>query len=70
MAEEIVEAFQWTDSAKRSFSTIVEYLGKEWTEKEVEKFIRSTAEMLTNPKTSPRNMPSVLKTKAGLAFKK
>ena len=42
MAEEIIQEVLWAESAKISFNRIVEYLKKEWTEKEVTKFINST----------------------------
>jgi plasmid stabilization system protein ParE len=53
MAEEIVQEIQWTDSAKITFNKIVEYLRKEWTEREVEKFVSRTTEMLSTLKRYP-----------------
>jgi hypothetical protein len=50
MAEEIVGEILWTDSAKTSFSKIIEYLKTEWTEKEVGKFVNQTADLLSNLK--------------------
>lgn len=53
MAEEIVRQILWTDSAKISFSKIVDYLRQEWTEREVEKFVNRTVEMLSTLKRYP-----------------
>lgn len=53
MAEEIVLDIFWTDSAKTSFGKIVDYLRQEWTEREVEKFVSRTAEMLSTLKRYP-----------------
>jgi plasmid stabilization system protein ParE len=53
MAEEIVGEILWTDSAKISFSKIIEYLKTEWTEKEVGKFVNQTADLLSNLKSHP-----------------
>ncbi|HLF45895.1 MAG TPA: type II toxin-antitoxin system RelE/ParE family toxin [Chitinophagaceae bacterium] len=53
MAEEIVLEIQWTDSAKITFNKIVEYLRQEWTEREVEKFVYRTTEMLATLKRYP-----------------
>lgn len=53
MVEEVVEDIRWTDSARLSFNNIVDYLRKEWTEKEVEKFIGSTVNMLSTLKRYP-----------------
>ena len=46
MDEAIIIEIVWTDSAKVTFDKIVEYLYKEWTEKEVEKFISRVTKML------------------------
>ncbi len=53
MAEEIVKEILWTDSAKISFGKIVDYLCREWTEREAEKFVNRTAEMLSTLKSYP-----------------
>ena len=53
MAEEIVQEILWTDSAKITFDNIVEYLREKWSEKEVEKFINRTTEMLSKLKHYP-----------------
>jgi len=41
MAEEVIGEILWTDSAKKSFNKIIEYLETNWTEREVSKFILS-----------------------------
>lgn len=53
MAEEIVHEVLWSDSAKNSFSKIVNYLNRVWTEKEVAKFIGRTDEMISTLKCYP-----------------
>jgi hypothetical protein len=40
VAEEVIEDVFWTDSAKKSFSKIIEYLDTNWTEREVGKFMK------------------------------
>jgi plasmid stabilization system protein ParE len=53
MAEEVVGEILWTDSAKKSFGKIIEYLQTEWTEKEVGKFVIQTVDLLSNLKRYP-----------------
>jgi len=53
MAEEVVREILWTDSAKISFSKIIDYLRQRWTEKEVEKFVNRATEMLFTLKRYP-----------------
>ncbi len=53
MAEEVIEQILWTPKASLSFNRIVEYLRKEWSEKEVEKFIATTMEFLSVLKRYP-----------------
>ena len=53
MDEEVIDALFWTDCARLSFNSIVEYLVKEWSEKEVKKFIESTNKMLSVLKRHP-----------------
>ena len=53
MAEEIVQEILWTDSAKFTFNKIIEYLRREWTEREVENFVTRTEEMLSTLKRYP-----------------
>jgi len=52
MAEEVIEDILWTNSAKASFNRIVEYLNQAWTEREIEKFITQTRELISKFKTS------------------
>lgn len=63
MVEEIVLEIHWTDSAKITFGKIVDYLRKEWTEKEIEKFVNRTAEMLSTLKHYPEMCRSSTKRK-------
>ena len=53
MAEEIVLEILWSDSAKVSFNKIVNYLRKEWTDRQVEKFVQRTVEWLATLKRYP-----------------
>ncbi len=53
MAEETINEIFWTDSAKISFQKIVDYLQKEWTSKEIEKFVNRTYEMISMLKLHP-----------------
>lgn len=53
MAEEVIEDVLWTNSAKISFNKIVEYLNEAWTEREIEKFITQTTELISNLKRQP-----------------
>ncbi|PZR29789.1 MAG: hypothetical protein DI535_01415 [Citrobacter freundii] len=45
MAEEVIEVF-WTESAKSTFDQIIKYLQREWSDKEVEKFVGRTFELI------------------------
>jgi plasmid stabilization system protein ParE len=53
MAEEVIREILWTDSGKISFNKIVEYLREMWTEREVERFVNRTSEMLATLKRYP-----------------
>lgn len=53
MAEIIVEEILWTDNAKLSFNKIVQYLKEYWTEKEIEKFVQRTSEVLSTLQCYP-----------------
>lgn len=53
MADEVVEKVLWTDTAKTSFNNIVEYLKKEWTDKEIEKLIKQTQAFISTLKRHP-----------------
>ena len=35
-------AIQWSDQAKKTYASNIEYLEKEWTNKEIKKFILRT----------------------------
>lgn len=63
MAEEVVQEIQWTDSAKATFGRIVDYLRREWTEREVEKFVTRTDEILSALKRYPEMCRPSLKRK-------
>lgn len=63
MVEEVVEEIHWTDSAKITFSKIVDYLSRKWTEREVEKFVIRTEEMLSMLKYYPEMCRPSLKRK-------
>jgi len=58
MAEEIIREIKWTDSARISFHKIIEYILREWSEREVEKFIASSDTNLSvlEFKTKPREI--------------
>lgn len=63
MAEEVIKEIIWTDTAKLTFDNIVEYLRKEWTEREVQKFIAATTKMLFKLKRFPEiSRPSAKRT--------
>ncbi len=63
MVEIIVEEIRWTDSARSSFDKIVEYLKQNWTEREIEKFIKRTSEVLSTLKRYPEMCRPSLKKK-------
>jgi plasmid stabilization system protein ParE len=63
MAEEVVEEFLWTPTAQKSFKKIVDYLEKNWTEREVSNFINETAAFLSNLKRQPEMCRPSLKRK-------
>lgn len=46
MAEIVVDQILWTDSAKLCFHKIVKYLKDNWTEREIERFVKGTTEVL------------------------
>ena len=46
MTTETVQQILWTDSARITFQKIIVWLRQEWTEKEVDKFINRTEELL------------------------
>lgn len=45
MDEKVVRDILWTDRAKSTFESVVNYLSIEWSEKEVKNFIQSTNEL-------------------------
>lgn len=47
MTDAEVEEILWTESATISFQKIIAWLRKEWTEKEVNKFIQRTEKMIS-----------------------
>lgn len=53
MVEEIVQVVVWSDSAKISFQKIIDYLQKTWTEREIERFVQRTTEMIDTLKKYP-----------------
>jgi plasmid stabilization system protein ParE len=63
MAEEVIEDILWTSTAKVTFNNIVEYLRKEWTEKEVENFVTTTCELISNIRRFPEMCRPSLKRK-------
>jgi plasmid stabilization system protein ParE len=63
MAEEVVDEILWTNTAKRSFNNIVEYLEAEWTGKEIENLIAQTQEFIAVLKRHPEMCRPSLKRK-------
>jgi len=63
MAEEVVREILWTDSAKKSFNKIIEYLETNWTEREIGKFVNETVYLLSNLKRQPKMCRPSLKRK-------
>lgn len=57
MAEIMVDEILWTDSAKLSFSKIVQYLKDNWSEREIEKFVKRTSGVLLTLQRYP-DVPS------------
>ncbi len=47
MDEKVVEEVLWTDKAKSTFDTVVNYLSFEWSEKEVKNFIQRTNDLIS-----------------------
>lgn len=63
MAEEVVRQILWTHSAQKSFNKIVEYLEKNWSEREVINFVNETVYLLSNIKRQPEMCRPSLKRK-------
>jgi len=53
MAEEVDPEIFWTPAAQKSFKKIVDYLEKNWTEREVGNFINETVDLLSNIQRQP-----------------
>jgi len=53
MRSVVVDEILWTDSAKLTFQNIVDWLNKEWSEKEVKNFIQCTEKMLATLRHYP-----------------
>ena len=47
MDEKVVEEVLWTDKAKATFDTVVNYLSIEWSEKEVRNFIQRINDLIS-----------------------
>ncbi len=60
---EVVPEILWTDSAKSSFSKIIEYLRKEWSETEVDKFLTRVDDFIITLKKYPEMCRPSLKRK-------
>ena len=43
----------WTINAERSFNDLIDYLIKNWTNREYQKFIERTQELLTHIRNNP-----------------
>lgn len=60
---EVVSEILWTNSGKRSFHNIIEYLRKEWSEAEVEKFLTRVDDFIITLKKYPEMCRPSLKRK-------
>ena len=49
----VIPEILWTNSAKRPFHNIIEYLRKEWSETEVEKFLTMADKFIISIKKYP-----------------
>ena len=63
MAEEVVREILWTPTAEKSFKKIVNYLEKNWTEREVGNFVNETVDLLSNIQRQPEMCRPSLKRK-------
>jgi plasmid stabilization system protein ParE len=50
MVKEVI----WTPEAEASFERVIQYLHENWTDKEIEKFIRATDEVITYITKNPK----------------
>ncbi len=74
MAKEI----RWTEESIKTFNSVIEYLQKEWTEKEIENFVKATDRVISyisdNPqmfrKTNKKNVHEALVTPHNLLIYK
>jgi plasmid stabilization system protein ParE len=69
MGEEKVMEVLWTDKAKASFNSIVNYLTNEWTDREVDDFIVRVDQLISRIQIYPQMCKSSLKrtnTRVGL----
>ena len=72
MTEEIVQTILWTNSAKISFQKIIDWLRQEWSDKEADKFIHRTEQMLSVLKRHPemcRTSPKIKNVRIGILDK-
>ena len=63
MAEEIVPDIKWTDSAKITYHKIIEYLQRQWSDRDVETFVIKVNDMLATLKRYPEMCRPSLKRK-------
>ena len=63
MAEEIVPDIKWTDSAKITYHKIIEYLQRQWSDRDVETFVIKVNDMLATLKQYPEMCRPSLKRK-------
>ncbi len=62
MVEEVIDKVKWTPAAQATFNNIVQYLVKEWSEKEVQQFINNISIFLSALKRHPEMCrPSIKK---------
>ena len=50
---------RWAPEAEKTFFDIVSYLENNWTEKEVQKFVRTAHEVINNSRRFPKMCPPV-----------
>jgi plasmid stabilization system protein ParE len=61
--DQVIDEVFWSDSAKISFDKIIEYLTNNWSNKEIEKFVNRTNEVLSTLKRYPEMCRPSLKRK-------
>lgn len=52
--DQVVEEIRWTPLATQSYNSIVNYLETEWSDREIERFISKTNNLLTTLKSHPQ----------------